>query len=154
MPVTIRSAVLNDVAALLAIEQEAVSAAHWTREQYTGLVESEIVLVAEDGGNISGFVCAKNVAGDWEIENMVVAKQGRRRGVGSGLLDELLRRVRQQAGAVVWLEVRESNQPARRLYERYRFHETGRRRGYYRNPDEDAVLYEFRFETKITGSGC
>ncbi len=148
MPVTIRSAVLDDLPVLLAIEQEAASAAHWTREQYARLVESGIVLVAEEAGNISGFVCAKNVAGDWEIENMVVAKQGRRRGVGSGLLDELLRRVRQQAGAAVWLEVRESNQSARRLYERYSFHETGRRRGYYRDPGEDAVLYEFRFETK------
>jgi ribosomal-protein-alanine N-acetyltransferase len=147
MPVTIRSAVLNDVPALLAIEQEAASAAHWTREQYAGLVESGIVLLAEEAGNISGFVCAKNVAGDWEIENMVVAKQGRRRGIGSGLLDELLRRVRNQAGAAVWLEVRESNQPARRLYERHGFCETGRRRAYYREPGENAVLYDFRFET-------
>jgi len=148
MPVTIRSAALDDVASLLAIEQEAASAAHWTREEYARLVESGIVLVAEEAGNISGFVCAKNVAGDWEIENMVVAKQGRRRGVGSGLLDELLRRVRQQAGAAVWLEVRESNQPARRLYEKHGFHETGRRRGYYRDPGEDALLYEHRFKAK------
>jgi ribosomal-protein-alanine N-acetyltransferase len=148
MPVTIRSAVLDDVAALLAIEQEAASAAHWTREQYAGLVESGIVLVAEERGNISGFVCAKTVAGDWEIENMVVAKQGRRRGIGSGLLDELLRRVRNDGSAAVWLEVRESNQPARRLYEKHAFCETGRRRRYYKDPVEDAVLYEFRFETK------
>ncbi len=153
MPVTIRSAVLDDLPVLLAIEQEAKTAAHWRREQYARLVESEIVLVTEDGGNISGFVCAKNVAGDWEIENMVVAKQGRRRGVGNGLLDELLRRVRQQAGAAVWLEVRESNEPARRLYKKHGFRETGRRRGYYKDPVEDAVLYEFRFG-KYTGPGC
>lgn len=147
MPVTIRSAVLDDVPALLAIEQEAASAAHWTREQYAGLVESGIVLVAEEGGNISGFVCAKIVAGDWEIENMVVAEQARRRGVGSGLLDELLRGAGNQAAATVWLEVRESNQPARRLYEKHRFREAGRRRGYYREPVEDAVLYELRLES-------
>ena len=152
MPVTIRSAVLDDVAALLAIEQEAANAAHWTREQYAGLVESGIVLVAEERGNISGFVCAKAVAGDWEIENMVVAKQGRRRGIGSGLLDELLRRARSQSGAAVWLEVRESNQAARRLYQKHEFRERGRRRGYYREPVEDAVLYEFVFEDKMTGS--
>ena len=147
MPVSIRSAVLDDVPALLAIEQEAASAAHWTREQYARLVESEIVLVAEEAGNVSGFVCAKIVAGDWEIENLVVAQQCRRRGLGGAMLDELLRRARNDGGAAVWLEVRESNQPARRLYERYGFHETGRRRGYYRDPVEDAVLYEFRFET-------
>ncbi len=146
MPVSIRFAVLDDVPALLAIEQEAASAAHWTREQYAGLVESGIVLLAEEAGNISGFVCAKAVAGNWEIENMVVAKKGRWRGIGSGLLDELLRRVRNQAGAAVWLEVRESNQPARRLYEKHGFRETGRRRRYYGDPVEDAVLYEFRFD--------
>jgi len=146
MPVTIRSAVLDDVPMLLAIEREAASAAHWTRQQYGRLVESGIVLVAEEAGNVSGFVCAKNVAGDWEIENMVVAEHGRRHGIGGGLLDELLRRVRQQAGAAVWLEVRESNHPARRLYEKHGFRETGRRRGYYRDPVEDAVLHEFRFD--------
>ncbi len=112
MPVTIRSAVLDDLPVLLAIEQEAKTAAHWRREQYARLVESEIVLVAEDGGNISGFVCAKDVAGDWEIENMVVAKQGRRRGIGNGLLRELLHRSRSDGSVAVWLEVRESNQAA------------------------------------------
>jgi len=111
------------------------------------------VLVADEAGDVSGFVCAKTVAGDWEIENMVVAKQGRRRGIGSGLLDELLRRARNQAVAAVWLEVRESNQVARRLYEKHGFRETGRRRGYYKYPVEDAVLYEFRFG-KYTGSRC
>ncbi len=49
MLVTIRSAVLDDVPALLAIEREATSAAHWTREQYERLVESGILLVAMDG---------------------------------------------------------------------------------------------------------
>ncbi len=148
MPVTIRSAVPDDVPAFLAIEQEAASAAHWTREQYARLAESEVVLVAEEEGNISGFVCAKIVAGDWEIENIVVAEHARRRGVGSGLLKELVRRARNQAGAAVWLEVRESNRAARRLYQNHGFRESGRRRGYYREPVEDAVLYEFVFETK------
>ena len=144
MPVTIRSAVLDDVPALLAIEGEASSAAHWTREQYERLVESEIVLVAMDGGNISGFVCAKKVAGVWEIENLVVAKHGRRRGIADGLLDELFRRARNEGSSAVWLEVRESNRPALRLYEKHGFCETGRRRGYYSEPVEDAVLYELR----------
>ncbi len=148
MPVTIRSAIPDDVPALHAIEQEAASAAHWTQEQYGRLVDSGVVLVAEEGGNISGFVCAKIVAGDWEIENMVVAKQGRRRGIGSGLLRELLHRSRSDGSVAVWLEVRESNQAARRLYEKHGFRRIGQRRGYYRGPAEDAVTYELRFENK------
>jgi ribosomal-protein-alanine N-acetyltransferase len=146
MPVTIRSAVLDDVPALLAIARDAPSAAHWTREQYQYLVESGIVLVAEDGGSISGFVCAKKVPGAWEIENMAVAKHGRRRGIGNGLLEELLRRARNEGSPAVWLEVRESNRPALGLYEKHGFCETGRRRGYYSEPVEDAVLYELRLE--------
>jgi len=146
MPVTIRSAVLDDVPALLGIERDAPSAAHWTREQYERLVESEIVLVAEDGGNISGFVCAKKVAGVWEIENMVVAKRGRRCGIGDGLLEEILRRARNDGSRAVWLEVRESNRPALGLYEKHGFSETGRRREYYAEPVEDAVLYELRLD--------
>jgi ribosomal-protein-alanine N-acetyltransferase len=146
MPVTIRSAVSDDVPALLAIERDAPSAAHWTREQYELLVESGIVLVAEDGGSISGFVCAKKVAGVWEIENMVVAKNSRRRGIADGLLDELLRRAQSEGSSAVWLEVRESNRPALRLYEKHGFCETGRRRGYYSEPLEDALLYELRLD--------
>src|SRR6267378_4086258 len=125
MLVTIRAAVLDDVPALVAIEREASSAAHWTHEQYERLVESGIVLVAMDGGNISGFACAKKVAGVWEIENMVVAKRGRRRGIADGLLDAILRRARNEGSPAVWLEVRESNLLALRLYEKHGFCETG-----------------------------
>ena len=148
MLVTIRSARLDDVPALLAIERVAPSAAHWTADQYARLVESGVVLVSEEAEKISGFVCAKIVAGDWEIENMVVDQQNRRRGIGDALLGELLRRPKREAGSAVWLEVREANQAARRLYEKHGFRETGRRRGYYKNPDEDAVLYEHRLEPK------
>ncbi|MBI1740992.1 MAG: ribosomal protein S18-alanine N-acetyltransferase [Acidobacteriales bacterium] len=144
MPVTIRSATLDDVPAILAIERQAASAAHWTVEQYARLVESGLVLVADEGSNVSGFICAKMLADEWEIENVVVAMQVRRQGTGDTLLRELLRQARSQGGSAVWLEVRESNQPARCLYEKHGFRESGRRRGYYREPIEDAVLYEWR----------
>ena len=49
--------------------------------------------------------------------------------------------MRSQSGTAIWLEVRESNHPARRFYEKHSFLEAGRRRAYYRNPEEDAVLY-------------
>jgi [ribosomal protein S18]-alanine N-acetyltransferase len=142
MPVTIRSAARDDVAAILAIERQAANAAHWSHQQYEGRLTDGIVLVAEEEmGSLSGFVCARAVAGEWEIENVVVAESVRRHGVADGLLTEIMRRARAQAASAVWLEVRESNQPARFLYEKHGFHETGRRRMYYRNPDEDAVLY-------------
>ncbi len=84
MPVAIRSASLNDVPAILAIEGQAPGAAHWTSEQYKKLVGSGVVLVAEEEGQLCGFVCAKAVAGEWEIENVVVAAAFLRRGIANG----------------------------------------------------------------------
>jgi [ribosomal protein S18]-alanine N-acetyltransferase len=145
MPLMIRSASLNDVPALLALEQSAATAAHWTREQYLARVDSGIVLIAEEGvGKISGFVCARIIAGDCELENIVVDENFRRRGIGAALLRELLDNSERNGGSAVWLEVRESNKAARRLYEKQGFRESGRRRHYYKNPEEDAILYDHR----------
>ncbi len=145
MPLMIRSASLNDVPALLALEQSAATAAHWTREQYLARVDSGIVLIAEEGvGKVSGFVCARIIAGDWELENIVVDENFRRRGIGAALLRELLGNSERNGGSAVWLEVRESNKAARRLYEKQGFRESGRRRHYYKNPEEDAILYDHR----------
>jgi [ribosomal protein S18]-alanine N-acetyltransferase len=144
MPMTIRSAVPDDVPAILALEQQAASAAHWTRELYLHLLNGGLVLVAEEEGECSGFLCAKAATSEWEIENIVVGAQVRQRGIADALLSELLRRGQSEGCSAVWLEVRESNQPARRLYEKHGFRQTGRRPAYYGDPVEDAVLYEFR----------
>lgn len=150
MPVVIRSAALNDVPAILAIEQRAPGAAHWTADQYSKLVDSGVVLVAEEAaeeaGQLCGFVCAKRVAGEWEIENVVVAAAFLRRGIANELVRELIQRAGKEAAPAILLEVRESNLPARRLYEKHGFREVGRRRAYYRDPAEAAILYALRFE--------
>jgi len=150
MPVAIRSAAFNDVPAILAIEQRALGAAHWTAEQYKKLVGSGVVLVAEETGEeagmLCGFVCAKAVAGEWEIENVVVAAAFLRRGIADELVRELILRAENEAASAILLEVRESNLPARRLYEKLGFREVGRRRLYYRDPVEDAILYALRFD--------
>lgn len=148
MPVTIRSAIHADVPAILAIERQAASAAHWTRDQYEQRLANGAMLVAEEEKNITGYVCARVVAGEWEIENVVVAESARRQGIGDQLLKKLIVRAREQAATGVCLEVRESNHPARRLYEKHGFNETGRRRMYYRSPTEDAVLYTTRLTAR------
>src|SRR6266853_4706554 len=147
MPATIRPAALNDVPAILAIEQQAPGAAHWTADEYSNLVGSGAVLVAEEAGKLCGFVCAKAIAGEWQIENVVVAAEFLRRGIANQLVRELIQRAASEAASAILLEVRESNLPARRLYEKQGFREVGRRRVYYRNPMEDAILYALRFDT-------
>jgi ribosomal-protein-alanine N-acetyltransferase len=145
MPPAIRRATVNDIPAIRNIEQQAASAAHWPAQEYAKMVSSGLVLVAEQEGELCGFACAKSVAGEWELENVVVAPPFQRQGVADSLVRSLLNEVLQAGGASkVVLEVRESNLPARRLYEKHGFRETGRRRNYYQNPSENAILYECR----------
>ena len=146
MLVAIRAAALNDVPAILAIEQQSPGAAHWTREQYNKLVGSGVVLVAEEAGQLCGFVCARAVAGEWEIENVVVAAEFLRRGIANELMRALIQRAKNEVASAILLEVRESNLAARGLYEKHGFREVGCRRVYYRDPVEDAILYALRFD--------
>jgi ribosomal-protein-alanine acetyltransferase len=145
MPVAIRSAVLHDVPAILAIEQQASGAAHWTSKQYSEVVGSGVVLAAEEAGRLCGFICANAAAGEWEIENIVVAASFLRRGIANELVRNLIQRADNEAASAILLEVRESNLPARRLYEKHGFREVGRRQVYYMDPTEDAILYALRF---------
>ena len=146
MPVTIRTAVLNDVPPILAIERQALRAAHWAPERYSELVDSGsgVVLVAEETDQPCGFACARAVVGEWEIENLVVAAEFLRRGVAGELMRGLIQRAKSAAASVIRLEVRESNLPARALYLKHGFQEAGRRRMYYQFPAEDAILYSLR----------
>jgi ribosomal-protein-alanine N-acetyltransferase len=144
MSIALRVVKSNDVSAILALEQRAPGAAHWTAEQYEKLVKTGVVLVAENADVVCGFISAQSAAGEWEIENVVVATESLRRGVGSQLLAELIRRARVALASAILLEVRESNVAGRRLYEKHGFRVVGRRRLYYIEPIEDAILYELR----------
>lgn len=148
MPVAIRRAILEDVASILTIAQEAPSASHWSASQYDKLVHSGGVLVAEDSRGICGFICANTLSMEWEIENLVVSQSFLRRGIASALLRELIQIGRSEAASAILLEVRASNLQARKLYEKQAFRQVGLRRMYYRDPLEDAILYALQFDQK------
>jgi ribosomal-protein-alanine N-acetyltransferase len=97
--------------------------------------------VIEETADLQGFLVARSLGKEWEIENIAVAGPARRRGLGTRLLGEFLDQVRAQGAEAVFLEVRESNHAARSLYEKWAFVESGRRTRYYRDPEEDAVIY-------------
>ena len=143
----IRKATRDDLPVILATERQSETAAHWGEREYEALFAPDaprrIALVAAEEGSsqhIHGFVIARCGADEWEIENVVVAVAHRRRGVGVALIGSLLDAARRSCTALVQLEVRESNAAARGLYQKLGFQEVGRRRGYYRQPSEDALL--------------
>jgi ribosomal-protein-alanine N-acetyltransferase len=142
----VRAAKPADIPALLALDRAAPTAAHWTDTDYQLLFAEagRVALVIEDG-SIQGFIVGRGLGPEWELENIVVASSARRRGLGTRLVHELLDLARNRGAQAVFLEVRESNQAARTLYSKSGFSEIGRRRSYYRNPDEDALLYKKLF---------
>ncbi len=159
----IRRAIAADITAMLEIERACPTAAHWTERQYEQALQSDsaerLCLVAEgESGTavhavpgIAGFLVARDVDQEWELENIVVAPASRRTGLGAWLLESLLAEVRATNGDSVFLEVRESNTAARALYEKMGFIQTGWRKAYYANPQEDAVLYLWKAAAQ-TGS--
>jgi ribosomal-protein-alanine N-acetyltransferase len=145
----IRRAIPADIPALIALEKQAAMAAHWSTHQYEAAVSGEapsrVVLVLEEEAILQGFIVGRAAGEEWEIENIAVAGAARRRGLGSHLLEEFIGLARGRGAQSVFLEVRESNLAARQLYEKYAFVETGRRKRYYREPEEDAIVYRLGF---------
>ncbi len=143
---TIRQATAVDVPYIMSIELEAETAAHWPAVEYERIFMpggvARITLVIESDGQIAGFIVARCIDQEWELENMAVRPASRRQGLGRALVERLLRLAREASAARIFLEVRESNQTARRLYSQLGFRETGRRPSYYSHPVEDATTYE------------
>jgi [ribosomal protein S18]-alanine N-acetyltransferase len=146
--VQVRRATLNDLQRIMELERESPTAGHWPPAQYKSILAAaegpRLVLVVEDQ-SVVGFLIAHDIAGEWEIENILVARAFHRHGFASLLLRTFLDKALQSGTKSIFLEVRDSNQPARALYEKSGFIQTGRRSRYYRDPIEDAVLYKLSF---------
>ena len=103
-------------------------------------------IVADDGeGGVLGYAGLHVILDEGYITNVAVEEAARRHGVGSALMDVYCR-FGQAHLAFLTLEVRASNAPAIGLYEKMGFREVGRRKGYYSNPKEDALLMTVYFE--------
>jgi len=146
--VRIRTAVTEDVAAVVAMEREVVEAPHWGESVYTAMVSGEgsgvrrCLLVAEVDGMLVGFAVGRAIGKGLaaELESVVVAQEWRRGGVGRALCEGVIAWCRQGGAAEVELEVRSASRGARALYERLGFEWVGVRKDYYREPLDDAVL--------------
>jgi [ribosomal protein S18]-alanine N-acetyltransferase len=133
------------------LEQNCETAAHWSAAQYDALfagdAQARVALIATDefpDAPITGFLMARCLPEEWEIENVVVDERCRQRGVGTSLVRKLLADAGAAGVESAVLEVRGSNLPALRLYESIGFKAEGRRKSYYQAPPEDALLYRLK----------
>jgi ribosomal-protein-alanine acetyltransferase len=138
----IRPAELSDASAILELLRQSPGSAQWSEAQLGHALARDVVLVAfSPTGALLGCVVARAAGAEWELDNLAVVPAFRRRGIARHLLRELLRQAQGAGAEALFLEVRASNRAARALYEAAGFCRCGRRRGYYSDPQEDAVLY-------------
>jgi len=132
----------DDLRAIAAIERLAFSDP-WSARSFRDALEHSAVYFGcarSDAGEVLGYVVAWFVVDEGEIANLAVAPEGWGQGIGRALLDAALAEAKRRGVETVYLEVRDSNARARRLYQSSGFEEVGRRRGYYRRPVEDAIV--------------
>lgn len=137
----IREMKADDVEAVSKIESEVFSMP-WSAKDFLEMVEADYAYyyVAEVDGEIAGCCGIRNIAGEGEITNVVVAAPHRKKGIARKLMEYMLERAGEAGIGDCTLEVRVSNQPAIRLYEGLGFKGEGIRPDFYDKPDEDALI--------------
>lgn len=137
----IRAFASRDIESVLAIQAACPEIAQWTVWDYDRVAKGEMAgWVAEENGEITGFLVGRRVTSDLEILNFAVRADDRGRGIGAELLREAFDWAQSFQATHAILEVRASNLAAVHFYERHRFEVVGRRARYYTAPIEDALL--------------
>ena len=127
---------------MLAKLEAEIFADAWSERAFRELLTHEYChyLVAEMDGKIVGFAGMTVIAGEGDVDKVMVAPGYRRKGLAEELLRELFVLGESLGVEAYTLEVRVSNAPAIRLYEKMGFHGEGVRPGFYEKPKEDALI--------------
>ena len=135
----------RDVPAVAAIERDSFRSP-WPRQAFLDELRNNTAIArlrvarAEPGGPVLGYICSWVVGEELMINNVAVATDHRGRGLGRTLVRAALDEGVQEGCRVAWLEVRPSNAAAVHLYETLGFSTVGRRRRYYSDTQEDALV--------------
>ena len=137
----IRRARTDDAAGIAAIEAE-VFPDPWAQKDIMTYICSEggMCYTASADGRVIAYVIGRVIAPEGEIYRIATDPAFRRRGIAYRLLDYAVKCEKGRGLECLFLEVRESNIPAKNLYKSYGFKEMGIRKSYYKDPVENAVL--------------
>ncbi|NRG69036.1 ribosomal protein S18-alanine N-acetyltransferase [Streptococcus suis] len=127
----------NLAEAVLTVMQSVYEQSPWTLEQIVTSLASqdEDYYLAYEGQELVGFLAVQTVLDEMEILQIAVKADFQRLGIASQLMAAVM-----DWEGDIFLEVRESNSAAQALYTRQHFTKIGKRKDYYRNPVEDAVM--------------
>lgn len=144
--VVLRLMTIADLPAVMAIERSSFSLP-WSEGSFRSDLTTNpaaSLIVAERDGRVVGYVGIWKVLDEAHISTLAVAPETRGEGIGEALMQAAMRSAAAAGAVEMTLEVRDSNQPAQWLYRRLGFEVVGRRRRYYKDNLEDAVLMTLR----------
>ena len=120
----------------------------WSENSVASELKNKLALwlVAEEEGTVAGYIGSQTCGDESDVMNVAVHPDFRRRGIAEALVNALVTELNDIGSHCLTLEVRASNAPAVSLYEKLGFAEIGRRKNYYRNPREDALIMRKEWE--------
>ena len=118
----------------------------WSETLFYNEIFKTIALprLARINGKVVGYLCANVIIDEGHILNLAVHPEYRGRGIASRMIQEILETLRADNCRSVFLEVRVSNEEARKMYEKFGFVLLGTRKNYYISPVEDASVMVLR----------
>jgi [ribosomal protein S18]-alanine N-acetyltransferase len=138
----IREMRFDDIDGVVDLEKRIFSSP-WSAELFRYEVENSqktIYLVAEEDGNLTGYMGAQLYGKEVHVTNMAVQPESRRSGLATALLLECIRLALEREARWLTLEVRRGNDEAQSFYRGFGFEEMGLRHGYYTDSGEDAII--------------
>ena len=120
----------------------------WSEKSVASELNNKLALwlVAEEEERVAGYIGSQTCGDESDVMNVAVHPDFRRRGIAEALVKDLVDQLKAIGSRCLTLEVRASNAPAIALYEKMGFVEVGRRKNYYRNPREDALIMRKEWE--------
>lgn len=115
----------------------------WSEDSFVSAFNSPTIHIngaVDEEEKLVGFSCLQTIADEGEILNIAVSRESRQCGIGSKLMAYMLKYAKNIGVGTLFLEVRDSNIPARKMYESFGFVPISVRKRYYSNPDEDAII--------------
>lgn len=140
--VKVRRMEARDLDRVMEIERQSYTMP-WTESTFRGLLrraDADLFVADTVEGDLAGYAVSWAVLDQGELGNVAVAPEWRHRGIAHCLLDAVILRAAERRVKELFLEVRVSNSTARQLYLSYGFRDVGRRRNYYMEPVEDALV--------------
>lgn len=132
----------EDVPAVLELSSRSFGEMAWNERDFYHAMDNayDFCYVISEAESVLGYAILRKLGPEAEVQEICIAEGFRKRGLGERLMEELLKKARELRGEKVFLEVREGNFPARRLYEKKGFQSQYKRKDYYTAPIEDALI--------------